>query len=92
MKKLHAAKPLAFSLHFLLQREQNHHFNLTSKIMKMCEQLLKNDSAPIQFNSFELKNQENANNSPIYRCAAIKNSLNNRQQIMDKINSHPTQT
>ena len=40
-KKFHAAKPLAFSLHFLFQRDQNHYSNLTSKIMKMCEQILK---------------------------------------------------
>ena len=40
-KKIHAAKPLAFSIHFLF-RHQNHYSNLTSKIMKMCEQVLKN--------------------------------------------------
>ena len=53
-KKVHAAKPLAFPLHFLFRRDQNHHSNLTSKIMKMCEQVLKKDSAPIQFKFFEL--------------------------------------
>ena len=37
-KKYHAAKPLAFSLHFLFRRDQNHYSNLTSKIIKMCEQ------------------------------------------------------
>ena len=45
-KKIHAAK-LSFSLHFLFRRDQNHFSNLTSKIMKMCEQILKKDSAPI---------------------------------------------
>ena len=40
-KKFHAAKPLGFSLHFLFRRDQNHHSNLTSKNMKMCEQILK---------------------------------------------------
>ena len=40
-KKFHAAKPLAFSLHFLYRRDQNHYSNLTSEIMKMCEQILK---------------------------------------------------
>ena len=40
-KKFHAAKPLAFSLHFLFRRDQNHYSNLTSKIMKICEQILK---------------------------------------------------
>ena len=53
-KKIHAAKPLAFLLHFLFRHDQNHHSNLTSKIMKMCEQILKKDSAPIQFKFFEL--------------------------------------
>ena len=41
VKKFQAAKPLAFSLHFLFRRDQNHYSNLTSKIMKMCEQILK---------------------------------------------------
>ena len=35
-KKTHAAKPLAFSLHLLFRRDQNHYSILTSKIMKMC--------------------------------------------------------
>ena len=42
-KKIHAAKPLAFSLHFLFRRDQNHYSNLTSKIMEMCEQILKKE-------------------------------------------------
>ena len=45
-KKIHAAKPLAFSLHFLFRRDQNHYSNLTSKIMKMCEQILKKRQRP----------------------------------------------
>ena len=45
-KKIHAAKPLAFSLHFLFRRDQNHYSNLTSKIMKMCEQIFKKKTAP----------------------------------------------
>ena len=53
-KKIYAAKPLAFSLRFQFRRDQNNHSNLTSKIMKMCEQILKKDSATIQFKSFEL--------------------------------------
>ena len=52
-KNIHAAKPLAFSLHFLFQRDQNNHSNLTSKIMKMCEQILKKKTAP-QYNSNSL--------------------------------------
>ena len=52
-KKIHAAKPLAFLLHFLFRRDQNHHSNLTSKIVKMCEQILKKKKAP-QYNSNSL--------------------------------------
>ena len=44
-KKIHAAKPLAFSLHFLFRRDQNHYSSLTSKIVKMCEQILKKNIA-----------------------------------------------
>ena len=44
-KKFHAANPLAFSLHFLFRRDQNHYSNLISKIMKMCEQILKKNIA-----------------------------------------------
>ena len=44
-KKIHTAQPLAFSLHFLLRRNQSHYSNLTSKIMKMCEQILKKNIA-----------------------------------------------
>ena len=52
--KFHAAKPLAFSLHLLFRRDQDDFTNLTSKITKKCEQILKKDSAPIQFKFFEL--------------------------------------
>ena len=45
-KKFHAAKALAFSLPFLFRRDQNHYSNLTSKIMKMCEQILKKRQRP----------------------------------------------
>ena len=45
-KKFQAAKPLAVSLHFLFRRDQNHYSNLTSKIMKMCEQILKKRQHP----------------------------------------------
>ena len=53
-KKIQATKPLAFSLYFLFRRDQNQYSNLTSKIMKMCAQFFKKDSAPIQFKFFEL--------------------------------------
>ena len=46
-QKNHAAKPLAFSLHFLFRRDQNHYSNLTSKIMKMFEQIYKRKTAPL---------------------------------------------
>ena len=44
--QFHAAKSLAFSLHFLFRRDQNHYSNLTSKIMKTCEQILKKTQRP----------------------------------------------
>ena len=40
----HAAKPLGFLLYVLLRHDQNHYSNMTSKIMKMCEQILKKHS------------------------------------------------
>ena len=71
-KKFHAAKPLAFSLHFLFRRDQNHYSNLTSKIMKMCEQILKKKTAP-QYNSNSLNCKKTA---PQYNS----NSLNCKNQ------------
>ena len=44
--KFHAAKQLAFSLHFQFQRDQNHNSNLTSKIMKMREKIFKKRQRP----------------------------------------------
>ena len=63
-KKIHAAKPLAFSLQFLFRRDQNHYSNLTSKIMKMCEQILKKKTAP-QYNSNSLRNKKKTKRRPI---------------------------
>ena len=37
-KKFYAAKPLAFSVHFLFRRDQNHYSNLTLKNHELCEQ------------------------------------------------------
>ena len=54
-KKNHVAKPLAFSLHFLFRRDQNHHSNLTSKIMKMCEQIFKKTAPQYNSNSLNCK-------------------------------------
>ena len=53
-------KPLDFSLHFLFRRYQNHYSNLTSKIMKMCEQILKKKRAP-QYNSNSLNCKNSLN-------------------------------
>ena len=52
VKKFHAGKPLAFSLHFLFRCDQNQHSNLTSKMMKMCGQILKKTTP--QYNSHSL--------------------------------------
>ena len=52
-KNFHAAKPLAFSLQFLFRRDQNHYCNLTSKIMKMYQQIFKKKTAP-QYSSNSL--------------------------------------
>ena len=52
VKRFHAAKTLAFSLHFRFRRDKNNYSNLTSKIIKMCEQILKK-TAP-QYNSNSL--------------------------------------
>ena len=42
-------KALAFSLHFLFRGDQNHYSKLTSEMMKLCEQILIEDSD--QYNS-----------------------------------------
>ena len=52
-KKFHATKPLAFSLHFPFRRDQNNCSNLTSKIMKMCEQIFIKKTG-LQYNSNSL--------------------------------------
>ena len=44
-KKIHAAKPVDFLLQFLFRRDHNHYSNLTSIIMKMCEQIFKKNIA-----------------------------------------------
>ena len=63
-KKIYAGKPLALSLHFLFRRDQNHYSNLTSKITKMCEQILKKKTAPqYNSNSFNCNKKERLNNS-----------------------------
>ena len=52
---VYAEEPLAFSLHFLFQRDQNHYSSLTSKITTMCEPVLIKCSAPIKLKIFEIK-------------------------------------
>ena len=49
MQKVLVSQPLAFSINFLpflFRRGQNHRFNLTSKFMKMCEQILRKRQCP----------------------------------------------
>ena len=79
-KKFHAAKPLAFSLHFLFRRDQNHYSNLTSKIMKMCEQILKKKkkTAP-QYNSNSL-NCKKTKRRPIIASAIAVRLLKSRNE------------
>ena len=50
--QFHAAKPLAFSLHFQFQRDQNHDSNYLPNIMKMCVNRSFKDSASIHFKFF----------------------------------------
>ena len=50
-KNFHAAKPLAFSLHFLFRRDQNHYSNLTSNENEWAD--IKKKTAP-QYNSNSL--------------------------------------
>ena len=51
-KTIHALKSLAFPLHFLFRRDQNHYSNMPLKIMKMCEQILKKTAPQYDSNSF----------------------------------------
>ena len=53
-KKFNAAKPLVSWFRFLFWRDPNHNSNLTSRIMKKCDQIFKKNSAPIHFKFFEL--------------------------------------
>ena len=69
--KIHAAKPVAFSLHFLFRRDQNHYSNLTSKIMKMCEQILKKKTAP-QYNSNSLNCKRTKRRPKIAPAIAVR--------------------
>ena len=66
-KSYHAAKPLSFSLHFLFRREQNHYSNLTSKIKKMCEQILKKHSRK---NSGSDSKRQNFTNKTVFAAKA----------------------
>ena len=70
--KFHAAKPLAFSLHFLFRRDQNHHSNLTSKIMKMCKQILKKKKTAPQYNSNSLNCKKTKRRPIIASAIAVR--------------------
>ena len=84
INKIHAAKPLAFSLHFLFRRDQNHYYNLT-KIMKMCEHILNKRQWQILWiakkrqrpNTIQIlwivKNQEQRNIAPLSSQLRIYN-------------------
>ena len=80
-KKFHAAKPLAFSLHFLFRRDQNH-YNLTSKIMKMCEQILKKKTAP-QYNSNSLNCKKTKRRPIIASAIAVRLLINKREKLIE---------
>ena len=69
-KNLHAAKPLAFSLHFLFRRDQNQYPNLTSKFMKMCEQIFKKRQRPITIQILR-KNCKKKPRAPQYSSAQL---------------------
>ena len=74
--KKYAAKLLAFSLHFLFRRDQNHYSNSTSKIVKTCEQIKKRTGPQYNSNSLNCKNSLNYKNHNVpnnsrYRFAAI---------------------
>ena len=70
--KFHSAKPMAFSIHFLYGRDQNHYSKLTSKIVKMCEHILIKKTAPqYSSNSLKCKNHDVSNKSRNH-FAAIK--------------------
>ena len=76
-KRFHAAKPLAFSPHFLFRRDQSHYSNLTSKIMKMCEQILKKKTTP-QYNSNSLncKKRQSTNTIQLLDCKKFRSAWN----------------
>ena len=71
-EKCHAAKALAFSLSFLFRRDQNQNSYLTSKIMKMSEQILKKRQRPNTVQILWTVKKEPLNNSLL---SFIKNLL-----------------
>ena len=79
-KNFHATKPLAFSLHVLFRRDQNHYHNLTSKIMKMCEQISKKTVPQYNQNSLNCKK---TTMSPIITTIASRLLIN--QITLDKL-------
>ena len=53
-KRIFVQTPFSRSTLNLERKNFNHYSNLTSKIMKICEQIFKKNSAPIQCKFFEL--------------------------------------
>ena len=78
-KKIHAAKPLAFSLHFPFRRDQNH-YNLTSKIMKRCEQILKKHSRTSLEIQFKELNENLRSTLPDQQINRTMPALNKHKQ------------
>ena len=70
-QKNQAARPLSFRLHFLFRRDQNPYSNLTSKIMKMCEQILKKRQSLNRIQILEIVKKER-NLTGLEAEAAIK--------------------
>ena len=75
-KKFHAAKPLGFSLHFLCRRDPNHHSNLTSKIMKMCEQILKKRQRPNTIQILWIVKRQSTNTIQFLDCKKTAHQYN----------------
>ena len=75
-KKIHVAKPLAFSLQFLFRRHQNHYSNLTSKIMKMCDEIFKKRQRPNTIQILWIVKNHDVPNNRSYRFAAINKRKN----------------
>ena len=84
--KLLASKPLAFSLHFLFRPDKNHYSNLTSKIMKMYEQIFKKRQRPNTMQILWIVKKTKSTAIYLrsaYSFAAIKRQSPNTFQFLD---------